>query len=395
MIGQGRRNTTTVWAYDRSSERTYETRMKLICNLSMLGSQPIGLGVHAENCLAALAERFNLDIIAGSGKQFHGNVLIKAPESITLEKGKIAAVRRYLWGRSLRFGSDRLVYSPTQHGLPNQSGQIITVHDLLQLRFPHQYPHIYIYLRFLLPRLMKKCRAVFTVSEASRQDIFRFYGYPLERIFVIPNGVDTTAFSPNPSIRAGSDPFLLMVGGRYPHKNVVEALDMSQYWKNDYRLIIASCNYGSYRRVLERKVRDLGLADRVEFKDYLAHDELLRLYQGATALVFPSHIEGFGIPPLEAIACGTPVIASDIPVLREVLGEVAQFVKLGSPQSWAEAINSLKDSSTINSRLVEGQKLLSKFSWNNAANALERTLLNIEPRLEDSRRDHELLINQS
>jgi len=360
--------------------------MKLICNLSMHSSQPTGLGIYAENCLAGLAERFDLDIIAGGGKLPLGNVLVKAPESAAMYKGKIAAMRRYLWGRSLRFAPDRLVYSPTPHLLPNHPRQIITIHDLLYLHFPSHNPYFHIYHRLLLPSLLKKCCAIFTVSEASRQDIFRSYNYPLEQIFVIPNGVDATSFSPNVSIRANSDPFLLMVGGRYPHKNVEEALDMAQYWKNDYRLVIASCGQGSYRRMLERKVLNLGLTHRVEFKNYLTHDELVRLYQGATALLNVSRIEGFGIPPLEALACGTPVIASDIPALREVLGEAAQFIKLGNPQSWIEAISSLTDASAVNSRLIEGQKLLSKFTWNNAANALEHALLSVEPSLEKSRR---------
>jgi len=360
--------------------------MKLICNLSMLGPQPTGLGIYSENCVAGLAERFDLDFIAGSGKLPRGNVLLKAPESVAIDKGKFVGIRRYLWTRALRVGSDRLVYSPTHHGLPNQPGQIITVHDLIHLHLPGQHPQIYIYFRFLLPRLMKNCRAVFTVSEATRQDIFKSYGYPLERIYVIPNGVDTTTFSPDPTIRAANTPFLLMVGGRHPHKNVVETLDMSQYWKKDYRLVIVSCNQGSYRRMLEQKVLDLGLTDQVEFKDYLTHGELLRIYQGATALLYPSLIEGFGIPPLEALACGTPVIASDIPVFREVLGEAAQFVKLGNHQSWDEAIQSLATPTIVKKRLAAGQMLLSKLTWNNAVNALENALLSVEPRLEETRR---------
>jgi glycosyltransferase involved in cell wall biosynthesis len=362
--------------------------MKLIYNLSIFGPKPYrGLSTYSDNCVAGLSERFDLDLIAGGGKLPRGNVLIKAPESIVAGLGIIGAIRRYLWMRSLRFDPTRLVYSPSSHGFSNHLNQIITVHDILYLHRPTQSPYRYLYHRFLLPRIMKKCRAVFTVSEASRQDIFKSYGYPLERIFVIPNGVDTTAFSPNPAMRTGNDPYLLMVGGGDSHKNVHETLDMSRYWKNDYRLVIIACKQGSYRKMLERKVRDLGITDRVEFKGTLAHNDLLRHYQGATALLYPSLYEGFGIPPLEALACGTPVIASDIPPLREVLGEAAQFIELGNPKSWAKAISSLSDSSTISHRLIEGEKLLSKFSWNNAVNVLERALLSVEPRLEDSRRN--------
>jgi len=351
----------------------------------MLNSQPTGLGVYSENCVTGLAERLDLDFIAGSGKLPRGNVLVRAPGSVAIDKGKFVGIQRYLWTRSLRFDPDRLVYSPTHHGLPSHSGQIITIHDLIHLHIPSQHPQIYIYFRFLLPRLLKKCRAVFTVSEATRQDIFKSYAYPLEKIFVTPNGVDTSTFSPNPSIRAEKEPFLLMVGGRHPHKNVVEALDMSQFWKNNYRLVIVSCNQGSYRRMLEQKVFNLGLTDRIEFKDYLTHEELLNLYQGATALLYPSRIEGFGIPPLEALACGTPAIVSDIPVFREVLGKAALYIKLGDHRSWNEAFDSLKNTSTIQSILAEGKELLSKYTWKNAVDILERALLSVEPRLENSR----------
>ena len=352
----------------------------------MLGSQPTGLGVYSENCITGLAERFDLDLIAGAGRLPRGNVLAKAPESIAIDGGKFAGLRRYLWARSLRFGPENLVYSPTHHGLPCQTGQIVTIHDLIHLHHPKQHPHIYIYFRFALPRVMKKCRAVFTVSEATRQDIAKSYTYPLERIHVVPDGVDTSVFTSNLSARPGNDPFLLMVGGRHPHKNVIEVLDMSEYWKQNYRLIVVSCDDSAYRRKLEQKVSDLDLTERVEFKGYLSHDELLNLYQGASALVYPSLIEGFGIPPLEALACGTPVIASDIPVHREVLDEAALFVKLGNKHSWNEAFKLLADPSVVNTRLAMGQKQLEKYTWGNAVNALERVLLNVEPRIEDARR---------
>jgi glycosyltransferase involved in cell wall biosynthesis len=358
--------------------------MRLICNLSMLGPRPTGLGVYSENCVAGLANRFELSLIAGTGTLPPGDVLVRAPGSVAIGGGKYAAIRRQLWMRSLRFPTDDLVYSPTHHGLPHQAGQIVTVHDLICLRFPAQHRSQYLFFRFGLPRLLKKCRAVFTVSETTRQDIAATYGYPLEHIYTVPNGVDTSAFMPDPLAKP-ADPFLLLAGALYRHKNVDEVLDMAQFWKQDYRLIVTSCE-GNYRRKLEQKASDLGLDGRIEFRGYLSRAELLRLYQGASALLYPSLWEGFGIPPLEALACGTPVIASDIPVLREVLGEAAQFVKLGNRQSWAEAFQSLSSPSFVKERLAAGQTLLSKLTWGNAVDALEHALLCVEPRLEKIRR---------
>lgn len=358
--------------------------MKLISNLSMLGPKPTGLGVYSEHCVGGLAERFNLNFIAGSGTLPQGDVVVQAPASVAIGGGIVAAVKRQLWMRSLRFGPEQLVYSPTHHGLPSQSGQVITIHDLICLRFPSQHRPQYLFFRFGLPRLLKRCKAVFTVSETTRQDVAKTYGYPLERIFVVPNGVDVSAFSPDASQRAG-DPYLLMVGARYPHKNVDEVLEMAPCWQKDYRLVITSCG-GDYRAHLEAKVQALGLAGRVEFKDYLSRDALLKLYQGARALVYPSRWEGFGIPPLEALACGTPVIASDIPVHREVLGQAAFFVSLGQASSWGDAFAGLADASAVAERLGHGQDLLAKWTWEHAVDALESALLQVEPRLEASRR---------
>jgi glycosyltransferase involved in cell wall biosynthesis len=354
--------------------------MKLICNLSMLGSHPTGLGVYSENCVAGLANRFKLSLIAGTGSLPRGDVLVRAPESVAIGGGKYAAIRRQLWMRSLRIPSGDLVYSPTHHGLPHQERQIITVHDLICLRFPAQHRTQYLFFRFWLPHLLKKCRAVFTVSHTTRQGIAAIYDYPLDRIYVVPNGVDATVFKPDPLAKS-ADPFLLMVGARYQHKNVDEVLDMAKFWKQDYRLVVTSCS-GSYRKKMEQKAANHGLVGQIEFKDYLSSDELLRLYQGASALLYPSLCEGFGIPPLEALACGTPVIASDIPVHREILGEAGWFVKLGDNQSWAEAFQLLASPSFVKERLTAGQILISKLTWGHAVDMLEQALLCVEPRLE-------------
>lgn len=357
--------------------------MQLLLNLSMLGPNPTGLGIYSENCSDGIAKRFECDLIAGTGPLPTGKVLIKAPGSIAIGTGKIAAIRRQIWMRSLTFGDDKLVYSPTHHGLPNQTGQIVTIHDLICLRFPTQHKSQYLYFKFGLPRLLKKCRAVFTVSETTRQDVAQTYGFPLDRIFVVPNGVDAKAFSPDASAKP-MDPFLLMVGAQYSHKNVDEVLEVNRLWSKDYRLVVTSCD-GDYKTALLHKVAELGISDRVVFKDYLSRSELIRLYQGCSALIYPSKWEGFGIPPLEALACGAPVIASDIPVHREVLGEAVFFVQLGDTSSWATAFEAIKSSSEVSSRLDAVDGLLERFTWEHAVNALERSLLALEPRLEASR----------
>jgi glycosyltransferase involved in cell wall biosynthesis len=176
-----------------------------------------------------------------------------------------------------------------------------------------------------------------------------------------------------------------MVGARYPHKNVDEVLDQARLWSRRYKLLVTSCG-GDYRVKLLGKVASLGIADRVEFCDYLTRERLIKLYQGCSALLYPSKWEGFGIPPLEALACGRPVIASDIPVHREVLGESAIFVKLGDASSWASAFDVLQSPSDTAKIMKCAGHVLQRYTWKNTVDALERCLLEVEPELKSKRR---------
>jgi len=359
---------------------------QLIANLSMLGPRPTGLGIYARHCAAALLRAFHLEIIAGQDQPGQAPVLAQAPASAAIGAGPWAAIRRQLWMRSVHIGAGQLVYSPTHHGLPGAEGQIITIHDLICLRFPGQHRPQYLYFRFGLPRLLRRCRAVFTVSETSRQDIALTYGYPAERIHVVPNGVDRAAFAPANTAHTG-EPFLLMVGARYVHKNVDEVLDHAALWAGRWRLKVTSCG-GAYRQHLERRVRSEGLAARVEFLDYVSFSDLVALYQQCSALLYPSKWEGFGIPPLEALACGAPVIASDIAVHREVLGDAALLVALGDQAAWKKAFEAIAAMSRSRPKEVSAaaEAVLQRFTWARSAEMLVEALLAVEPALAGSRR---------
>ena len=352
--------------------------MKLILNLSMLGAKPTGLGMYSL-VSAKIARVFRASVI---GKAPPGTVFdraIASPASIGFGGGKYAAIRRQLWMRKLHFDNSHLVYSPTHHGLPGQQGQVITIHDLISLRFPRQHMLQYIFFRYFVPRLMKKCCAVFTVSETTRRDIVATYHYPAERIHVVPNSIDATYFTRGEVDRM--NPYLLMVGARYAHKNVGEVLRQAHLWSGTYHLVVTSCS-GKYRAKLERLIDKLEIRQYVDFRDYVSADELLRLYQGCTALVYPSKWEGFGIPPLEALACGRPVIASDISIHREVLGEAALFVELGNEASWRDAFKALGDDRLIAEKLESGQGRVAHYSPTNSLRALETSLLAVAPNLE-------------
>lgn len=359
----------------------------LVVNLSMLGARPTGLGVYAERCAKALSERFEISVVAGHGFVPDAPRLVSAPASVAIGASRGAAIKRALWARSVELPGARLLYSPTHHALPRAARQVITIHDLICLRFPQQHRMQYWYFRHLLPRVLKQCAAVFTVSETTRRDIAEHYKFPLERIHVVPNGVDAARFAPASSdvLPAAAPPYLLMVGARYPHKNVQEVLSECAAWSDEYRLVVASCG-GDYRKALESQAESLGLRDRIEFLDYVDDARLRQLYQGAAALLYPSFWEGFGIPPLEALASGTHVIAADIPVLREVLGDAAQFVQLGSSASWQAAFAGLKDACAGAARKRAAAAILETFTWERSAEALQSALLYVDATLQFKQR---------
>jgi glycosyltransferase involved in cell wall biosynthesis len=354
-----------------------ELRVKLLLNLATLGPSPTGLGVYASHCGDAACATFETDVIAPPSYRGGGTVAHRSPQDIAIGAGRLAPLRRWIWSGGRARARDRLVYSPTHHGFANETNQILTVHDLIALRFPRQHPAQYLFFRHVLSRQLKRCRAVFTVSNTTREDLHETYRIPLESIHVVPNGVDTSVFQPGQKAQRRM-PFLLIVGASFPHKNVDELIAFAHLWKDRYRLLIASC-HGRYRTHLQQAVRQAGIESSVTFLAYIARDELVRLYQTCSAFVYPSKWDGFGIPPLEAMACGAPVIASDIPAHREVLGRHATLVRLGDESAWADAFAALTECRL--SVAPASFTLLQRYTWDDSARCLIDSLTALEPEL--------------
>jgi glycosyltransferase involved in cell wall biosynthesis len=351
--------------------------MKLLLNLSTLGPNPTGLGVYAKRCADAACDAFESSVIASGAYPVRGQSVIPSPADIALGASRFAGVKRWLWSRNFRPPAGHLPYSPTHQGLAHGNGQILTIHDLTSIRLPKTHPIQNLYFRFVIPGQVARARAVFTVSETTKIDIHETYGVPLDSIFVVPNGVDTDVF--NPGDVASRQEFLLVVGASYFHKNTHELIQRAALWKDRYTLTIVSAR-GKYGEFLRQTVARSGLTDRVTFIPYAEQADLVKLYRTCAAFIYPSKWEGFGIPPLEALACGAPVIASDIPVHREILGSAAKLVTLGCADSWSEAIahiDSLK--CRASNHLAEPVR---RFTWESSARLLVAALLKVEPKLE-------------
>jgi glycosyltransferase involved in cell wall biosynthesis len=212
---------------------------------------------------------------------------------------------------------------------------VVTVHDLsFERDATTMSRRDRLVFRTVVPRAVRRAAVVFAVSERTRSDLIELYGTPAEKIVVTPNAVDP-AFSP-----AGeADGYLLFVGAIQRRKNPLAAADAAA--AVGMPLVVAGpAKEPELARELERRGADL--------RGYVDKTELATLYRRAACLVFPSRYEGFGLPLLEAMACGTPVVAADEPALREVGGDAAVYADdaglaaavrrtLGERDAWSRA----------------------------------------------------------
>jgi alpha-1,3-rhamnosyl/mannosyltransferase len=194
------------------------------------------------------------------------------------------------------------------HALPpfRPCPAIVTVQDISFENDPLAMPRKdRLVFKTMVPRAVRGAAAVLTISERSRDDIVAAYGVPAEKVVATPLGVDP-AFTPGDG-EPGD--YLLFVGAVTPRKNPLAAALAAQ--RLGRRLVVAG---PIVDEALADKLRVLG----AELRGYVSQEELVSLYRGAQVLLFPSRYEGFGLPPLEAMACGTPVVCSPDPALREL-----------------------------------------------------------------------------
>lgn len=289
---------------------------------------------------------------------------------------RIAWARAELFGvarAARRLGAD-LVHCPANFGpLRSKVPVVLTVHDLLAFRHPEFVPGAYSrILRTMIRAAARGARRILTVSRASRDDIVTYLGVPRDRVVVTPLAGSAPAdVAPSPR----RDDRLLAVGNRMPHKGfeiLLEALARVDAENRPSLVVTGSHGEDPLRPVVDR----LGLGDHVELRGWLSRDELDVLYAESTALVFPTRFEGFGLPPLEAMARGCPVIVSDLPVLHEVAGDAAVYVDPTDPDAIAGAIRSLLASPADRERMSRaGLERAAGFSWARTAAATREVLL--------------------
>src|SRR4051794_5374069 len=190
--------------------------------------------------------------------------------------------------------------------------------------------------RRVVPRAARAAARILTLSELTKRDLIELYGVPEEKIVVTPPGVDPI-FGPNGPSPDG-EPYALFVSALQARKDPVAAIEAVALLGDDApRLVLVGPDKGG-RGDAERAVERAGLRDRVQFRGHVSLEELAGLYRGAACLVFPSRYEGFGLPVLEAMASGTPVVTTTAGALPEAAGDAAILVAERNPVELAGGI---------------------------------------------------------
>jgi glycosyltransferase involved in cell wall biosynthesis len=257
---------------------------------------------------------------------------------------------------------------------------VVTIHDCIHLRFPRQLPNpaAAVYARLMMRRAVRAADRVIAVSQATRADLIELVGADGGKIEVIPHGCDPFFFEPvSPEEldrvrrKHGLErPFLLSVTNIKPHKNLKRLLQAFGQLHRDYpdlELVIAG---GSLQRHpdLEMVCAECAVGERVRSLGFLPKDELRALYKMAQIFVFPSLYEGFGLPPLEAMACGTAVVASRSSAIPEVVGHSGLLVNPFRVDAIAEAVRSLLENDSFRRALgAQGRRRAREFDWDEAA----------------------------
>jgi glycosyltransferase involved in cell wall biosynthesis len=324
------------------------TRPLVVVDADVLGRQRTGDETYVTNLLRALP---------GAAAGFRIAAVTRHPELVPpgVEVVALPAASqelRYVWSLPRLLRRLRPDVAHFQHALPLAAPgrSVVTIHDLSFEREPSLMPLVdRIVFRTTVPRVVRRAAHVLAVSARTRRDLVELYGIDDARIVVTPNAVDPV-FTPDGE---PGEAYLLFVGAIQERKNPLAAADAAA--EVGLPLVVAGPEKEpALARELERRGARL--------RGYVTKPELAELYRGAAALLLPSRYEGFGLPVLEAMASGTPVVAAPEPALREVAGEAALYAE---PADLAAAVRrALAERERLRAAGLERARL---FSWEETA----------------------------
>lgn len=340
----------------------------ILINLSFLASKPTGHTIYAKNLLPGLN---SLDPVLLTGQNLPGYDCYKISDQFTPDQGTKGHFDRLKWTqfnlpKIYKNLQSNLIFSPIPEApIFAKCCYVVTLHDFIPLRFPRFTSPLTQYYRHYIPHVLNQAEHILSDSESTANDAIAFYKIPSSKITVVPLAYDNQHFK---FLDLPIKNYFLYVGRHDPYKNIGRSLSAFSKLPNDYEFWIAGSPDPRFTPSLKAQAEELGIADRVKFLSYVSYAELPELINRAIALVFPSLWEGFGLPVLEAMACGTPVITSNLSSIPEVAEDSALLIDPYDETAIADAMKLMITDSQLRHQL--GQKGLdraSQFSWQKTA----------------------------
>lgn len=312
-------------------------------------------------------ERYGLEIL----RQIGGRLQVQKP------KRALSGLSGHIWEQFIlpaKLSPDSILWSPANTGPLLIRDQVLTIHDLSPLEHPEWFRSSFAaWYRLFLPILAKRVRRILVPSDYIKQKVTKRFA--VDNITVTPEGVDSAIFHPNAKQDGYYLPskYILSVGTLEPRKNLPLLLQTWSKIKNEFKdmeLVIAGETGRVFRNV--SMPHDL---ERVRFLGYVPEAHLAGLYARATLFVLPSKDEGFGLPALEAMACGIPTIASDGGALPETICDAGMIFNLDNPDGLTTAIRTcLNDRSLYNTLKEKGLAHAGSFTWEQTSNIVWKVL---------------------
>jgi len=272
-----------------------------------------------------------------------------------------------------------IVHLPNHHfarfALFRQRPYIVTVHDLVRFYFPFDPEGLSERLALKLDIWsIRRANHIIATSENTRKDLMKYMKIPESNITVIYDGIDHDIFKPyDVKLRLLDKPYILYVGSERPRKNLHSLYQALAILKRDFPDLTLvkvgpAGRYDKYRKNSERQLSGLGITQDVAFIDYVSEYDLVSYYRSAELLAYPSFYEGFGLPPLEAMSCGCPVVTSNASSIPEVVGDAGLLVDPRSVTGLAQAISRVLTDRKLRDNMVrKGLEQSGRFSWDKTA----------------------------
>ncbi|WP_186428719.1 glycosyltransferase family 1 protein [Clostridium sp. BSD9I1] len=343
-----------------------------------------GIGTYTENLVKNMInlDKENEFFIYWWGKNYDEFKRDNSHIILSSKKHKSFFEKYYFGENSRREGIDLFHVPQNGIGLDESISckKVITIHDLIPYIMPETVGDGYLN-KFLssLPKLVELSDGILTVSEYSKKDILRFFPIDESKVYVTPLAADKK-YTPLDKEKCRqalektyniTNPFILYIGGFSPRKNVKSLiLAFSKVYKDlpkEYSLVITGANKDNLEELFNLS-QTQEIYSRIKFTGFIPEDHLPWFYNASDVFVYPSLYEGFGLPPLEAMSCGTPVIASNISSIPEVVRDAGILINpLNRQELEAALLTTLSSESILNELSEKGLKQSKLFSWHNTA----------------------------